>query len=113
MPRLVAAFLLITLSSIALPGMNGFIGEFLILVGAFLWSPKFAALASKADRVFRALLTTKPRPVCWTERRQRIDEIGSTWPVADDVRLEPVDLAGVPGEWSIVPGSDASRVLTF
>ena len=46
MPRLVAAFLLITLSSIALPGMNGFIGEFLILVGAFLWSPKFAALAA-------------------------------------------------------------------
>ena len=43
MPRLVAAFLLITLSSIALPGMNGFVGEFLILVGAFLWSPKFAA----------------------------------------------------------------------
>ncbi len=46
MPKLVAAFLLITLSSIALPGMNGFIGEFLILVGAFLWSPKFAALAA-------------------------------------------------------------------
>jgi NADH-quinone oxidoreductase subunit M len=46
MPRLVAAFLLITLSSIALPGMNGFIGEFLILLGAFLWSPKFAALAA-------------------------------------------------------------------
>ena len=35
MPRLVAAFLLITLSSIALPGMNGFVGEFLILLGAF------------------------------------------------------------------------------
>jgi NADH-quinone oxidoreductase subunit M len=35
MPRFVAAFLLITLSSIALPGMNGFIGEFLILIGAF------------------------------------------------------------------------------
>ena len=30
-PRLVAAFLLVTLSSIALPGMNGFVGEFLIL----------------------------------------------------------------------------------
>ena len=36
MPRLVAAFLLVTLPSIALPGMNGFIGEFLILLGAFL-----------------------------------------------------------------------------
>jgi NADH-quinone oxidoreductase subunit M len=46
MPRLVAAFLLITLSSIALPGMNGFVGEFLILIGAFLWSPKFAAFAA-------------------------------------------------------------------
>jgi len=35
MPRLVAAFLLITLASVALPGTNGFVGEFLILVGAF------------------------------------------------------------------------------
>ena len=61
----------------------------------------------------RTLLTSKPRPVGWSERRQRIDEIGSTWPVADDVRLEEVELDGVPGEWSIVPGSDASRVLMF
>jgi acetyl esterase/lipase len=61
----------------------------------------------------RRLLTSKPRPVGWSERRQRIDEIGSTWPVADDVSLEPVDLDGVPGEWSLVPGSDASRVLMF
>jgi NADH-quinone oxidoreductase subunit M len=34
-PKLVAAFLLVTLASIALPGMNGFVGEFLILIGAF------------------------------------------------------------------------------
>ncbi|HEU4939378.1 MAG TPA: NADH-quinone oxidoreductase subunit M [Vicinamibacterales bacterium] len=46
MPRFVAAFLLVTLSSIALPGMNGFVGEFLILLGGFLWSPKFAAIAA-------------------------------------------------------------------
>src|SRR3954468_957567 len=46
MPRLVAVFLLVTLSSIALPGMNGFVGEFLILLGGFLWSPKFAAAAA-------------------------------------------------------------------
>jgi NADH-quinone oxidoreductase subunit M len=45
-PRLVAAFLLITLSSIALPGLNGFVGEFLILVGAFRWSPTLAAFAA-------------------------------------------------------------------
>ena len=34
-PQLVAAFLIVTLASIALPGMNGFVGEFLILIGAF------------------------------------------------------------------------------
>jgi NADH-quinone oxidoreductase subunit M len=46
MPRLVAAFLLVTLSSIALPGMNGFIGEFLILLGGFRWHPVMTAFAA-------------------------------------------------------------------
>jgi NADH-quinone oxidoreductase subunit M len=46
MPRLVAAFLLVTLSSIALPGMNGFVGEFLILVGAFRWNPRMTIFAA-------------------------------------------------------------------
>jgi len=45
-PRLVAAFLIVTLSSIGLPGLNGFVGEFLILLGAFAWNPKFAAFAA-------------------------------------------------------------------
>jgi NADH-quinone oxidoreductase subunit M len=45
-PRLVAAFLIITLSSIGLPGLNGFVGEFLILLGAFRWDPKLAAFAA-------------------------------------------------------------------
>ncbi len=61
----------------------------------------------------RALLGSQPRPVGWDERRKRLDEVGSTWPVADDVALEAVDLDGVPGEFSIVPGSDPSRVLLF
>jgi epsilon-lactone hydrolase len=61
----------------------------------------------------RALLTSKPRPVGWTERRQRLDEVGSIWPIADDVKLTEVDADGIPGEWSIVAGSDPSRVLLF
>ena len=61
----------------------------------------------------RALLSSKPRPAGWAERRQRLDEVGSAWPVAEDVKLGAVDLDGVPGEWSIAPGSDASRVLMF
>jgi epsilon-lactone hydrolase len=61
----------------------------------------------------RALLTGKPRPVGWAERRARIEEVGSVWPVADDVTLTPADAGGVPVEWSIAPGSDESRVLLF
>jgi NADH-quinone oxidoreductase subunit M len=36
----------VTLSSIGLPGLNGFVGEFLILLGAFRWDPRFAAIAA-------------------------------------------------------------------
>src|SRR5262249_27657596 len=61
----------------------------------------------------RQLLTSKPRPVGWAERRQRLDEVGAIWPIAADIKLDPVDLGGGPGEWSIAPGSDASRVLLF
>jgi epsilon-lactone hydrolase len=67
---------------------------------------------SEIDAV-RALLSSKARPVGWAERRRRLDEVGAIWPVADDLTLDAVDLDGLPGEWSIVPGSDASRVLLF
>ena len=67
---------------------------------------------SEIDSI-RALLASKPRPVGWAERRKRLDDIGSIWPVAADVKLEAVDINGLPGEWSVVPDSDASRVLMF
>jgi hypothetical protein len=60
---------------------------------------------SEIDNI-RALLQSKPRPVGWAECRHRLDDIGSVWPVADDVKLETVDVDGVLGEWSIVPDSD-------
>jgi NADH-quinone oxidoreductase subunit M len=44
-PRLTAASLLITLASIGLPGMNGFIGEFLVMLGAFRWDARFVVVA--------------------------------------------------------------------
>jgi acetyl esterase/lipase len=67
---------------------------------------------SEIDAV-RAMLTSKPRPVGWAERRQRLNEVGSLWPVADDVQLDTTDLDGVPAEWSLAGGSDPSRVLLF
>lgn len=70
-------------------------------------------MSSTEIDAIRALLGAKPRPSGWAERRERLDEVGSVWPVAADVTLTAVDLDGVPGEWSLVPGSDPSRALMF
>lgn len=67
---------------------------------------------SEIDTV-RALLGSKPRPVGWQERRHRIEEVGSAWPAASDIQLAEVDIEGLRGEWSMAPGSDASRVLLY
>jgi NADH-quinone oxidoreductase subunit M len=46
MPVYAAIFLIMTMSSIGLPTLNGFIGEFLILQGAFTYSKMWAAFAA-------------------------------------------------------------------
>jgi NADH-quinone oxidoreductase subunit M len=46
MPVYAAIFLIMTLSSIGLPALNGFIGEFLILQGVFVASKMWAAFAA-------------------------------------------------------------------
>jgi NADH-quinone oxidoreductase subunit M len=46
LPVLAFFFLVITLSSIGLPGLNGFIGEFLVLAGAFQVQRVYAVLAA-------------------------------------------------------------------
>ncbi|MFB0516625.1 MAG: NADH-quinone oxidoreductase subunit M [Candidatus Neomarinimicrobiota bacterium] len=45
MPRYAAVFVIVTLASIGLPGLNGFVGEFLIIVGSFKTQPVAAVLA--------------------------------------------------------------------
>ena len=46
MPRYATLLVIFALSSLGLPGTNSFVGEFLVLVGTFLWSKAAAALAS-------------------------------------------------------------------
>ncbi len=46
MPIFAVFFMIATLSSIGLPGMNGFVGEFLILVGTFKANVLYAVLAT-------------------------------------------------------------------
>jgi NADH-quinone oxidoreductase subunit M len=48
-PRYAAVFLLVTFSSVGLPGLNGFIGEFLILMGSWrseVLLPRFTVVAA-------------------------------------------------------------------
>jgi NADH-quinone oxidoreductase subunit M len=46
MPLFAVCFMIVTLSSIGLPGMNGFVGEFLVLIGAFATHRVFAVIAA-------------------------------------------------------------------
>jgi NADH-quinone oxidoreductase subunit M len=46
MPKLTAVFLVVVLSSLGLPGLNNFVGEFLIIVGTFASSHVFGAIAA-------------------------------------------------------------------
>ncbi|MCX5860643.1 MAG: NADH-quinone oxidoreductase subunit M [Desulfomonile sp.] len=46
MPLFAVFFMVFTLSSIGLPGLNGFVGEFLILLGTFKVFPWYAVLAA-------------------------------------------------------------------
>jgi NADH-quinone oxidoreductase subunit M len=46
MPVFATLFMIVTLSSIGLPGLNGFVGEFLVLVGVFGSHPVLAVIAT-------------------------------------------------------------------
>jgi monoterpene epsilon-lactone hydrolase len=75
--------------------------------------PIEGAMAENEIDAVRALLNAMERPVGWVERRKRLDDVGSVWPIAEDVELTAVDVNGMPGEYSLVPGSDPSCVLMF
>src|SRR3546814_18276976 len=53
-PVLAGVFTLVMLSSIGLPGLNGFVGEFLILAGAYL-TLKWWAVVAAAGVILAAL----------------------------------------------------------
>ena len=46
MPKFVAVFLIATLASIGMPMLNGFVGEWLTILGAFRWRREFAVFAA-------------------------------------------------------------------
>src|SRR5207249_2488638 len=95
-PRLVAAFLLVTLASIGLPGLNGFVGEFLILLGTFAWSPKFTAFAASG-------VVLSATYMLWMFQRVNYG------PVTNEKNAAVSDL--LPREWAILVPIIAVAVL--
>src|SRR6202046_1984929 len=68
MPVLMAFYLFIALSSLALPPLNGFIGEFLILIGVFQYHHVWAAFAS-SGAVLSAIY------LLWSYQRVALGEV--------------------------------------
>jgi NADH-quinone oxidoreductase subunit M len=95
-PHLVAAFLIITLSSIGLPGLNGFVGEFLILLGAFRWNPRMAAFAATG-------VVLSATYMLWMFQRVNYG------PVNNEKNAGMLDLA--PREWIVLVPILAATIL--
>jgi acetyl esterase/lipase len=47
------------------------------------------------------------------EQRQAHDTIAAQFPLADDVKSEPVDAGGVPAQWISAPGADPDRAIYY
>jgi NADH-quinone oxidoreductase subunit M len=67
MPVYAAFFLIVTFSSIGLPGLNGFVGEFLILLGAFGDAPIRAAIAATGVILSAVYMLWMVQRVMWGE----------------------------------------------
>ena len=79
-PRLTAVFFLITLASIGLPTLNGFIGEFLILLGSFARNWRWASIAATGVILSAVYMT----PTGGAAELRVVDDQGKT------VRLEGI-----------------------
>jgi acetyl esterase/lipase len=70
-------------------------------------------MADAEIAAIRRMLAARPRPADLAERRQRLDGLGSQYPMPADVRVEPVEADGVAAEWTTMPGADPARVILF
>lgn len=67
MPVFAGAFLFVTLSSIGLPGLNGFVGEFLVLLGTFGVRPGYATFAATGVILSAVYMLWMFQRVIWGE----------------------------------------------
>jgi NADH-quinone oxidoreductase subunit M len=90
MPLYAAFFLIVALSSIGLPGLNGFVGEFLILLGTFGASPPRAAVAAVGVILSAVYMLWMYQRVIWGEIRDERNRSLSDLFVRERVMLIPL-----------------------
>jgi NADH-quinone oxidoreductase subunit M len=81
MPVYAGVFLFVTLSSIGLPGLNGFVGEFLVLLGTFGVRPGMAAVAATGVILSAVYMLWMFQRVIWGEisnpHNETLSDIGA------------------------------------
>ncbi len=83
MPVAAAFFSLFVLGSLGLPGLNGFVGEFLILVGAFQYAKVFAVIASVGIVLGAAYLL-------WMYQRTMFQKANEKWVSLKDLNVREI-----------------------
>ena len=63
--------------------------------------------------VLRAVIASRPRASEIAQMRIDADQRGRNLGLAGDVSVQPVDANGVPAEWTVTPGADASSAILF
>ncbi len=83
MPIYAIVFMIMTLSSIGLPGLNGFIGEFVILAGAFQANPWWAVIATSGIVLGAAYMLWLYQRVVWNEVSEENMELSKKGVLSD------------------------------
>jgi len=60
-----------------------------------------------------AMLRALPASLSIEQRRAASDALGDLFPLAADVRVEPVGAHGVPAEWTLTPVASTSEVILY
>jgi acetyl esterase/lipase len=63
--------------------------------------------------IIREMLASRPRPTQLSERRKRLDALGSQYKLPADVRVESVDANGVPAEWTTTLQANPAHAILF
>jgi NADH-quinone oxidoreductase subunit M len=90
MPLFAGVFLIVTLSSIGLPGLNGFVGEFLILLGTFGVNPAHAALAASGVILSAVYMLWMYQRVIWGEITNAKNELLADLNLREKVMIVPL-----------------------